>query len=304
MIRVGILSRTRLVNANSIIKPSTFVRSFRTSLLLHREQPKNELKHTLEPNAKKTFQKQRDTYQRQKESTKQLIAKTQAYQKELQSTTKKNIETIIPKHENIYTIPNILTFTRIATTPVIGYLLCHNQTAWAMSFFIYSCCTDFVDGYIARKYNMGSVLGSIIDPMADKFLMTVCTLSLCYNSTMPLYLATLIIGRDVMLGFMALYYRFVSLPQPRTFLRFWDFSIPSASVHPTTLSKWNTGFQMVYIGSLMLRPGIEMMLVDSEWISALDYFLTGFGYLVASTTFISGATYLFSKDAVKIIGKK
>lgn len=232
---------------------------------------------------------------------KELLAKTQAYQHALQTTTKKNLETILPKHENIYTVPNLLTATRIATAPVIGYLLCHNQTAWAMSLFVYSCVTDFVDGYLARRYKMGSVLGSIIDPMADKLLMTVCTLLLCYNSTMPLFVASIIIGRDVMLGVMAVYYRFVSLPPPRTFLRYWDFLIPSASVHPTRLSKWNTGLQMVYIGTLVMKPAVELVLGDAGWVEGFHWFLAAFEYLVATTTVVSGGTYLFSKDAVKFV---
>lgn len=309
MIRIGLISRAILPlkknNLHSLCRPSTFIRSapFSTYKVLYKEykSPNNFQKQ--KDSAKSLITKSQEIRQKQKDSTKQLIAKTQAYQQALQSTTKKNIETILPKHENIYTIPNMLTMTRLVSAPVIGYLLCHNETAWAMSLFAYSCITDFVDGYIARKYNMGSVLGSIIDPAADKLLMTICTVSLCYNLTMPTYLAALIIGRDVMLGFMALYYRFVTLPKPRSFLKYVDLLIPTASVHPTKLSKWNTGFQMIYIGTLVLKPGIELMLGTSEWVDALHYFLTGFEYLVASTTLISGGTYLFSKNAIKVIKK-
>ncbi|CAK7895909.1 cardiolipin synthase (CMP-forming) [[Candida] anglica] len=246
---------------------------------------------------------QDDQHRQTKPNKKSSIIPSSELRQEFQATTKKNIESILPKHENIYTIPNLLTFTRIATTPAIGYFLCNNQTAWAMSIFVYSCVTDFVDGFIARKYNMGTVLGSVMDPMADKFLMTVCTVSLSYASTMPLYMASLIIGRDVMLGFMAIYYRYISLPAPKTFVRYWDFSIPSASVHPTRLSKWNTGFQMIYIGLLVMKPGIESLLGDSSWVESFQYGLTAFEYLVASTTIISGGTYLFSKDAVKFVNK-
>jgi cardiolipin synthase (CMP-forming) len=51
------------------------------------------------------------------------------------------------------------------------------------------------------------------------------------------WLAVIILGRDVGLGISALYYRYISLPPPKTFARYWDFSLPSAEVHPTTISK-------------------------------------------------------------------
>jgi cardiolipin synthase len=82
--------------------------------------------------------------------------------------------------------------------------------------------------------------------MADKFLMITLTGTLAYTGAMPgfpayvlmvVWLAVIILGRDVGLGISALYYRYISLPPPKTFTRFWDFSLPSAEVHPTTISK-------------------------------------------------------------------
>lgn len=200
--------------------------------------------------------------------------------------------------ENIYTIPNILTATRIITAPAVGYFLINQQAGLAMSIFVYSCVTDFIDGYIARKYNMKSIIGSILDPMADKLLMTICTVSLSYISSMPLYLACLIIGRDALLSFMAIYYRYVTLPPPKTFKRLINISIPTVSVHPNLLSKVNTGLQMVYIGSLVLQPAIESIMAEN-WIESFHSGLYGFELLVATTTFLSGCTYIFSKKAIK-----
>lgn len=52
----------------------------------------------------------------------------------------------------------------------------------------------------------------------------------------------------------AIYYRWISLPPPKTFIRYWDFSLPSAEVRPTTISKYNTGFQLALIGATMAIP--------------------------------------------------
>jgi len=132
------------------------------------------------------------------------------------------------------------------------------------------------DGYLARRFKMSSVLGTILDPAADKALMTTLTITLTMRELIPgLYsssfavilthqwrsvpLAVIILGRDVLLSLSALYIRYSTLPNPvrhqlfpisqpspfaqKTFSRYWDFSLPSAEVRPTTISK-------VYISSL------------------------------------------------------
>ncbi|KAH3658801.1 hypothetical protein OGATHE_006527 [Ogataea polymorpha] len=135
------------------------------------------------------------------------------------------IPTLSEIRESLYTIPNALTFTRLVAAPVVGYLVVSGQTAWALGLFAYSCVTDFVDGFIARRYNLRSKLGSIIDPMADKALMVICTACLSHIGTVPLYLAALILGRDIMLLLAGIVIRYISLPAPRTFRRSVTISI-------------------------------------------------------------------------------
>lgn len=204
------------------------------------------------------------------------------------------------KHENIYTVPNFLTFTRLVSAPVIGYFVVHGQTTLALSLFAYSCVTDYIDGYLARKYHLQTVVGSVIDPMADKFLMMTLAGTLAVSGSIPVYMAVIILGRDFLLGLSALYYRYISLPPPKTFLRYWDFSIPSAEVHPTTISKYNTFLQMLYLGCALANP----VLVDAVSAATAGYLETGLmalGYTTATTTVLSGLSYVFSHNAVKIL---
>lgn len=219
---------------------------------------------------------------------------------------KENIKKIIPEeiHENIYTVPNLLTFTRLIAAPVIGYLILHGQVAVALALFTYSCITDFLDGFIARRWNLKSVVGSIIDPLADKMLMMICTICLGTTSEIPFYVASLIIGRDVGLGLSAVVIRYMSLPPPKTFWRYWDFSIPSAEVHPTKISKINTALQMLYLGSMMVKPVFLLYLSDQFGPETTTFFLNYIQCLewtVATTTIWSGMSYLFSRNAVKFI---
>lgn len=188
--------------------------------------------------------------------------------------------------------------TRIFATPFIGYFISTGQSTAAISVFAYSCVTDAVDGFIARRYNMKSVLGSILDPAADKFLMTVCTVALGFKQIMPWYVAAIIVGRDVMLSFMAFYYRYRSLPAPKTLARFMDMSIVTHTVHPNLLGKVNTALQMVYIGGLVLLPGVSYVFGAEQMLTqAFDWF----GVVVAVTTFSSGASYVLSRNAIKAL---
>lgn len=88
-------------------------------------------------------------------------------------------------YENIYTVPNILTFSRLISAPVVGYLVLHDQHALAIGLFAYAGVTDLIDGWIARRWNLQTVVGTVIDPMADKALMTIVTVCLAINGGMP-----------------------------------------------------------------------------------------------------------------------
>ncbi|CAI7567528.1 unnamed protein product [Penicillium pancosmium] len=220
------------------------------------------------------------------------------------STTKRILSKIplaTKSHENIYTIPNILTFSRLVAAPVVGYLLVHDYHAAALSLFAYAGITDLVDGWIARKWQLQTVVGTIIDPMADKLLMTIGVACLAVNGSLPVWLAVIILGRDVGLAISAIYYRWISLPEPKTMARYWDFSLPSAEVKPTEISKINTALQLVLVGSAIALPVVPETIITA-W--HLGEAMTGFQYLVAGTTLWSGLSYVFSNNAVKILTKE
>ncbi|GAA6020908.1 hypothetical protein JCM10207_003184 [Rhodosporidiobolus poonsookiae] len=198
------------------------------------------------------------------------------------------------RHENIYTIPNALTVARIAATPVIGYYVLQGNWAAATGLLFVAGVSDLVDGWLARKYNMGTVLGSILDPAADKLLMTTLVVTLAMKGMLPFPLAVIILGRDVALSISAFYFRYASLPPPKTFARYWDFSIPSASVHPTDISKYNTFLQLLLVGSTTIAPllpfDVSTPLMALQWV-------------VAGTTIASGLSYVGtgSASAVKYL---
>lgn len=204
-------------------------------------------------------------------------------------------------HENIYTLPNFLTTTRILTAPCISYALLHAQPVMAFTLFAYSSITDLVDGYLARRHKSATVLGSILDPFADKLLMTLTTISLYSIGTFPWWLALVVLGRDAGLLLSALYFRYISLPPPRTLARYWDFSLPSAEVRPTEISKINTLLQFLLVACAVLLPVLPAWLVDTGNLWGV---FEGWMGLVAATTVWSGLSYVFTKDAIRFIGRE
>ncbi|KAJ7580263.1 CDP-alcohol phosphatidyltransferase-domain-containing protein [Mycena floridula] len=194
--------------------------------------------------------------------------------------------------ENIYTWPNLLTVSRIAACPVLGYCILQSDFHSATALLVYAGLTDLADGYLARRFNMQTVLGTILDPAADKILMTTLTVTLAIEGKLPMILAAIILGRDVLLSLSAFYIRYTSLPAPKTFARYWDFGIPSAEVRPTQISKVNTALQLLLMGVTTISPIVPVDLTLS---------LQGLQYLVGTTTIWSGLSYVFSKDAVRII---
>ncbi|AAW46918.2 cardiolipin synthase, putative [Cryptococcus deneoformans JEC21] len=194
-------------------------------------------------------------------------------------------------YESPYTIPNALTLARLLACPVLGYMIVQGDYAWATSILFASGVTDWLDGWLARRYNSFSVLGSILDPAADKALMTTLVGTLAWAGLLPVPLAILIVGRDVALSISAFYFRFISLPKPRTLRRYFDFSIPSAQVTPTKISKINTLLQLMLMGMTTISPLLSISL-------ALP--LQALQWTVAGTTIWSGLSYI-GRSGVKIL---
>lgn len=89
----------------------------------------------------------------------------------------------------------------------------------------------------------------------------------------PVWVTTIILGRDVGLGVAAIYYRWISLPPPKTLARYWDFSLPSAEVRPTAISKYNTFLQLALVGLTTAAPlvstDVSSALTLLQWVPCL-----------------------------------
>jgi cardiolipin synthase (CMP-forming) len=93
--------------------------------------------------------------------------------------------TNLTPRENIYNLPNLLTVSRLVAAPLTAYLLVHDHYQWALALFAYAGITDLVDGWMARRWKLQTVAGSVIDPMADKALMIILTVTLAVKGALP-----------------------------------------------------------------------------------------------------------------------
>ena len=108
---------------------------------------------------------------------------------------------------SILTIPNILTFMRMGLIPVFVSLVYYGYSTWALAVFLIAGISDGIDGFLARKFKQESELGTIIDPIADKLLMTVAFIILTLPNVLPptrhlpipFWVTASVIGRDVLI---------------------------------------------------------------------------------------------------------
>merc|ERR1719383_218134 len=124
-----------------------------------------------------------------------------------------------------------------------------------------------------------------IDPLADKLLMTIMTLSLTWADLFPATLTVLIITRDVLLIASGFALRYFSLPPPITLQRYFDISLPSAEVYPTASSKVNTLVQLMAVAASLAAPLASM--TDTAALKIMWLF-------AGVTTVISGASYAYN----------
>lgn len=139
-----------------------------------------------------------------------------------------------------YHIPNILTILRILAVPGVILLILDDRLLTACGVFALASITDFVDGYLARRWKVESTVGRLLDPLADKSLLICCFLTLGYKGFLPLWVVTLVISRDIL----------IILAGISVYL----FKIPMM-LRPSWASKINTVTQILLVGGTLMLQG-------------------------------------------------
>ena len=169
-------------------------------------------------------------------------------------------------------IPNALTVSRICMSPLISWQIITQQSDLALLTLVIASVTDVLDGYIARRYNMKTKLGSFLDPIADKVLVTTLVGSLWYTSALEPSLGGLILSRDILLVTGVGIYRAKALKFSRDFFNFRIATPHLEEVKPPMISKINTGLQLGLLG----------LLVGNGVLWEMPMFLLGLKYILYS----------------------
>ena len=106
-----------------------------------------------------------------------------------------------PSGPAVLTVPNLLSFSRLLGVPLFLWLLLGpHADGWALAILMISGITDWADGVLARKLNQMSRLGALLDPAVDRLYILATLVGLVLRHVIPLWLAVLLIGRDLVLA--------------------------------------------------------------------------------------------------------
>jgi len=166
------------------------------------------------------------------------------------------------------TIPNLLTVTRILLTPLFVIFLIRERFGYALLVFIAAGVSDGLDGLIARYFNQRTTLGALLDPIADKVLLSAGFVCLAVLMVIPGWLTVVVISRDVVIMLGIAVFAIMNI----------DFE-----VKPTVISKITTVFQVVTVC---------LALINLE-ISGLRELQLIFYWATAGLTILSGLHYIF-----------
>ncbi|MBI3405966.1 MAG: CDP-alcohol phosphatidyltransferase family protein [Acidobacteria bacterium] len=168
----------------------------------------------------------------------------------------------------IFTVPNQLTFLRLAFLPFFVMVVHYDKYEWALGILVAAAISDFFDGLLARSLNQRSALGAYLDPIADKLLLSSSFFVLALKGKLVWWLTILVLGRDVLILVTAAAIIVVVGYQP---------------LPPSLYGKLTTGSQII-----LVFVAVALEIFEYPWL----YWLMSRGsILVAALTIFSGIHY-------------
>ncbi|MDR1982308.1 MAG: CDP-alcohol phosphatidyltransferase family protein [Holosporaceae bacterium] len=166
-------------------------------------------------------------------------------------------------------IPNLLSILRLVLSFFLIPLVLKKNLWGATVLFAVAAASDFLDGYWARKFQVLSNLGAVLDPLADKVLMIVSYSLFAHVEFIPTYVAIIVIGRDILILFTVLTCKILSI---------------NIKIQPLPASKINTAIQLIFI--------ILVLSCNNLSINVPSYFRDACAMIVCASCIFSGAEYV------------
>lgn len=167
-------------------------------------------------------------------------------------------------------LPNAISLMRIVLVVPVLTLIFDGNYSWALALFVIAGFSDGVDGYLAKRFDWHTRLGALLDPVADKLLVAGMFITLASTQHIPIWLAVIVILRDVVIIGGATAYNFIVAP---------------VQGEPTSISKLNTVMELLFLFSVLSRAAFD-------WPDKVTVTILGAAILV--TVVISGVDYVVS----------
>jgi cardiolipin synthase (CMP-forming) len=179
-------------------------------------------------------------------------------------------------------IPNAITLARLVAAFPLLWLLMNRHFTAALVLAVLAGISDALDGFLAKKYDWRSVVGGVLDPVADKLMVSACFVGLWFSFQIPGWFLLLVLGRDLVIVSGALaWWRVIGVFKPA----------------PSPLSKTNTAVQLLLVAVLLANAALRPLPL---WV------LQGLLLASAIMTVVSGLDYLwrYGSRAVRALRSK
>ena len=174
--------------------------------------------------------------------------------------------------DRVLTLPNALTLLRLLAIPVVLLFLLAERDVAAVGVFVLAAITDFLDGVIARRWGGTSYLGAVLDPVADRLMLSSVAVVLALRGILPFWAVAILVGRDVLALVGSLAFR--------------------GKIRVNKVGKAATAILMTSVAVIMYRPGTPGEILG-EVMFALGLGLS----LVAGALYVGNVKKLYNGNA-------
>ncbi|KAA5601726.1 CDP-alcohol phosphatidyltransferase family protein [Blastochloris sulfoviridis] len=165
-------------------------------------------------------------------------------------------------------IPNLITIGRILLVPAVVWAIFAQELHLAFVLFVIAGVSDAVDGFLAKRFGMATELGAYLDPLADKALLVSIYLTLAIQGNIPLWIAILVVSRDIMIVGAIVLSGVLENP---------------VTIRPLLVSKLNTAAQIIFAALVLGSLGFNL---------SLEPVVAAAMYITAALTAVSAGAYL------------
>jgi cardiolipin synthase len=186
------------------------------------------------------------------------------------------------------TVPNLLSFARLALTPVLGWLIVKGHTNYAVGLFGFMGVSDYFDGWIARRTNTVTDLGTTLDPVSDRVLAMVALVTLMMGDYLPVWMGLIVLVREAALSLAFLFLARRGFGKPKV-----------RRVGKTATFALFTAMPGLMLGTTPAGEFLHFPSVIIFWIGAVLYYVAAYRYFLDMRHFLAAQRTPFHPEVAE-----